>query len=70
MIRGGSERQPKRIKNILFKYLYTYVGTLRLGDRGCDMISEISNSTETKQDITDESPVNGGLDMYKLTDEF
>ena len=47
-VRGDSKRQPKRTQNRLFKYLYTYVGTLRLGYGGCDITSEISNSTETK----------------------
>ena len=42
-----SKRQHKRSPNRLFKYLYTYVGTLRLGYGGCDITSEISNSTET-----------------------
>ena len=45
---GDSQRQHKRSQNTLFKYLYTYVGTLRLGYGGCDITSEISNSTETK----------------------
>ena len=47
-VRGDSKRQPKRTQNRLFKYLYTYVGTLRLGYGGCDITSETSNSTETK----------------------
>ena len=47
-VRGDSKRQPKRTQNRLFKYLYTYVGTLRLGYGGYDITSEISNSTETK----------------------
>ena len=47
-VRGDSQRQHKRSQNRLFKYLYTYVGTLRLGYAGCDITSEISNSTETK----------------------
>ena len=47
-VRGDSKRRPKRTQNRLFKYLYTYVGTLRLGYGGCDITSEISNSTETK----------------------
>ena len=47
-VRGDSKRQHKRSQNRLFKYLYTYVGTLRLGYGGCDIISEFSNSTETE----------------------
>ena len=47
-VRGDSKRQPKRTQNRLFKYLYTYVGTLRLGYGGCDITSEISNSTEAE----------------------
>ena len=47
-VQGDSKRQPKRTQSRLFKYLYTYVGTLRLGYGGCDITSEISNSTETK----------------------
>ena len=47
-VRGDSKRRPKRTQNRLFKYLYTYVGTLRLGYGGCDITSEIRNSTETK----------------------
>ena len=47
-VRGDSKRQPKRIQNRLFKYIYTCVGTLCLGYGGCDITSEISNSTETK----------------------
>ena len=47
-VRGDSKRKPKRTQNRLFKYLYTYVGPLRLGYGGCDIPSEISNSTETK----------------------
>ena len=47
-VRGDSKRQHKRSQNRLFKYLYTYVGTLRLGYGGCDITPEISNSTETK----------------------
>ena len=47
-VRGDSKRRPKRTQNRLFKYLYTYVGTLRLGYGGCDIAAEFSNSTETE----------------------
>ena len=47
-VRGDSKRRPKRTQNRLFTYLYTYVGTLHLGYGGCDITSEIRNSTETK----------------------
>ena len=47
-VRGDSKRRPKRTQNRLFKYLYTYVGTLRLDYGGCDITAEFSNSTETK----------------------
>ena len=46
--RGDSKRQPKRTQNRLFNYLYTYVGTLRLGYGGCDITSEFSNSMKTE----------------------
>ena len=69
-MQGYLKRQPARTQNRLFKYLYTYVGTLRLGYGGCDITSEMSSSTETEKELTDENPVNEGLDMYKSTDEF
>ena len=47
-VRGDSKRQHKRSQNRLFKYLYTYVGTLRLGYGGCDITSEFSNSMKTE----------------------
>ena len=67
-VRGDSKRRPKRTQNRLFKYLYIYVGTLRLGYGECDITSETTLHKRNKK-LTDENPVNEGLDMYKSTDE-
>ena len=53
---GGFKERPKRTQNRLFKYLYTYVGPLRLGYGGCDITSEMSSSTETEKETHRREP--------------
>ena len=60
-VRGDSKRRPKRTQNRLFKYLYCW-----------NFAPGLSLATLRKRNnqLTDETLVNEGLDMYKLTDEF
>ena len=44
---GHSKRQPKRTQNRLFKYLYAYVGMVRLGYGSCHIAFEFGYYTQT-----------------------